>query len=382
MTFSTGLTKVNDVYMPMIEKQLDGSGFNLNNYSKQCVMSAISAINAVMDVKGITWNDPQLDQSNITETLLKVAALQLNATATPREIFFQVRNVKKSKGGKDEWVKQIEMGIEGDGNDSLLARFGRDVQAVKQFWLVRENDQFSYPSYSGLEMTPPQWTPSGKGKVVRVVYPIIKTDKTVEFYIAEREDVAKNLIAHINNNLMNETFGIAKSRYDATPKQKQEISKKKREILNKVQERGLESLNDPELDAYISPAWKDPQSQESMIIRKMRNNVVKKIPKDFGNAVIQMSYEDSVDGEAARVNREISENANRETIDVEVSEPVARKEEKKRKEEAEPIKENERREESKQEKEYQQDPLSSAPESVSDDPVDDFEAAAAGGPGY
>ncbi|MCO7124734.1 hypothetical protein NIE88_02950 [Sporolactobacillus shoreicorticis] len=52
-----------------------------------------------------------------------------------------------------------------------------------------------------------------------------------------------------------------------------------------------------------SPVWKDPQSQECMIIRKMRNNVVKKIPKDFGNAVIQMSYEDSIDGEAVRVIR-------------------------------------------------------------------------------
>ncbi|MCO7124733.1 hypothetical protein NIE88_02945 [Sporolactobacillus shoreicorticis] len=56
---------------------------------------------------------------------------------------------------------------------------------------------------------------------------------------------------------------------------------------------------------------------------------------------------------------------------------VARKEEKKRKEEAEPIKENERREEPKKEKDYQQVPLSSAPENVSDDPVDDFETVTA-----
>ena len=52
--------------------------------------------------------------------------------------------------------------------------------------------------------------PTGKGKVVRVVYPIEMSDGTIEYHIAEREDVVKNLIAHINQNLMNETFGIAK----------------------------------------------------------------------------------------------------------------------------------------------------------------------------
>ena len=321
-TFSTALAKINDAYFPMIERQLTGNGIKMDDYSKQCVLNAISSINNVLDQNGIDWNDPQLDHSNITQVLLNVASLKLNSAANPNEVYFQLRNVKQKKDGKDVWKKQIEMGIEGDGNDAILARFGRGVRHVHQYWLVRENDEFEYPEYNGIEVTPPKWRPRGTGKVVRVVYPIEKTDGTIEYHIAEREDVIKNLIAHINNNLMNETFGIAKSRYEATPKQRAEIQKKKKEIIDKVKTLGLDqALEDEELQQYISPAWKDEHSRESMIIRKMRNNIVKRIPKDFGVALVEMSYEDSVNDYEERVRKDVTEYANQEVIDIVHDEP-------------------------------------------------------------
>ncbi|WP_259391718.1 hypothetical protein [Paenibacillus thiaminolyticus] len=316
--FSTALTKVNDIFLPMIESQLTGHGINMDQYSKQCVMSAISSINTALDAKGIDWNDPQLDKSNVTQTLLSVASLKLNAAASPREVFFQVRNVKtKVPDGKDIWKKQIEMGIEGDGNDAILARYGRDVAKVGQFWLVREGDDFTYPQYTGFDVVPPKWIPKGKGDVVRVVYPILKKDGTVEFHIAEREDVARNLIAHMNNNMMNETFGICKDRFNATTEQKKQIAVKKAEVLKKAKQLGLGALDDPELQQYISPAWTDYQSRESMLVRKMRNNIVKKIPKDFGNALVEMVYTDTSDESYAAVQNEIAERANSEFIDIE-----------------------------------------------------------------
>lgn len=322
--FSTGLAKINDTYAPMIERQLTGNGIKMDDYSKSCVLNAISAINNALDVKGIKWNDPQLDQNNLTEMLMNVASLKLNAAASPREVYFQVRNVntnKKDERGKDIWKKQIEMGIEGDGNDAILSRFGRNVDRVSQIWLVREEDKFTYPMFTGLEMSPPTWTPTGKGKVVKVVYPIIKTDQTVEYHIAERDDVIRNLVAHINNNLMNETFGIAESRFKATKDQKKKIAEKKAEILNKVKVMSLDdALDDKDIQKHISPAWKDPQSRESMIIRKMRNNVAKKVPKDFSNAFVSMQYENATDDTYKQVRQEISENANQEPIDVEIEE--------------------------------------------------------------
>jgi hypothetical protein len=320
-SFTTGLAKVTEVFAPMIERQLTGNGISMDGYSKQCVVNAISAINAALDAKGITWNDPQLDKNNVTQILLSVASLKLNAAASPREVFFQVRNVqvKKKVDGREvtEWKKQIEMGIEGDGNDAILARFGRDIQKVGQYWLVREGDHFEYPRYNGFEVEPPKWSPTGQGEVVRVVYPILKKDGTQEFYIAERADVAKNLIAHISNNLMNETFGICEDRFKATPEQKKQIAAKKAEVLKKAKELGLDALDDPELQQWISPAWTEYQSREQMIIRKMRNNIVKKIPKDFGNAFIEMIHNEATDPDYAEVRREINENANREIIDIE-----------------------------------------------------------------
>lgn len=325
--FETSLTKVSNAYFPMIQRQLEGNSIEMDSYSKQCVMNSISAINETLDVAGVTWNDPQLDQSNVTEILLSIASLKLNPSASPNEVYFQLRNVKyqkRNKQGKlvDDWRKQIEMGIEGDGNDAILARFGRNVKQVMKFWEVRENDQFTYPSFNGLEMTSPTWTPTGKGKVIKVVYPIIKHGDIVEYYIAEREDVVKNLIAHVNNNLMRETFGIAKSTYEATPKQRSQINQKKQEILERIEELGLDSaLEDELIQKHVSPAWKSPQSKESMIVRKMRNNVVKKIPKDFGNTLTELSYDKtSSDIFENRARKDVAENANSEIIDI-VEEP-------------------------------------------------------------
>lgn len=325
--FETGLTKISNMFFPMIESQLTGNGIKMDDYSKQCVMSAISSINAVLDTKGISWGDPQLDKSNVAQNLLTVASLKLNAAANPREVYFQTRNLKKKMKDpetgkeKDVWVKQVEMGIEGDGNDAILSNFGRGVKEVHQYWLVRSEDKFVYPHYKGIEMQPPEWYPTGKGEVVRIVYPISKASGQIEYHIAEREDVTRNLIAHVNNNLMNETFGIAESRFKATTDQKKKIDMKKREILKKVQDSGMAALDDESIQEYISPAWKDPQSRESMIIRKMRNNVVKKIPKDFGNAFVEMTYDEAEDDSYSRVRREVNENANKELIDIEPTAP-------------------------------------------------------------
>lgn len=315
----TQLTKVNDIYLPMITNQLETNNINLSEYAKSCVINAISSINTVLDTANVAWGSAELDTSSVTQILLSVAALQLNATANPRECYFQIRNVSvKGADGKQVWKKKIEMGIEGDGYDSLANRFGRDVKKVYPHWLVREDDEFTYPRYKGVDLTPPEWNPKGTGKVVRVVYPIQATDNTVEYYISERADVKRNLIAHISNNLMNETFGVCADRYKATEPQKVEIAEKKRELLSKAKELDLEALLDSaEFDKYISPAWKEEQSRESMIIRKMRNNVVKKIPKDFSSSFVSEIYNENTD--------ETYKTYNAEYIDVEEQplEPVA-----------------------------------------------------------
>ena len=295
INYKTQLTKVNETYSAMISGQLESNNITLSEYAKSCVSNAISAINNVLDTNGVTWGDASLDTNGITQILLSVASLQLNATANPRECYFQIRNVSvKGADGKPVWKKKIEMGIEGDGYDALAFRFGRDVAKIHKHWEVKEDDGFTYPRYVGLELTPPEWQPKGTGKVVRVVYPIQSTDGAVDYYIAERADVKRNLIAHISNNMMNETFGVCADRYKATDEQKAQIAEKKRELLNKAKELDLDAILDSaDFDKFISPAWKE--HSEQMIIRKMRNNIVKKIPKNFASSFEAEIYNENTD---------------------------------------------------------------------------------------
>lgn len=318
--FKTQLAIATENYIGMIKQQMLEGGAEFDEYSGKCALAAMGAINNMIHNQGLTFND--LYGSNLNEILIKVATLKLNANASPRECYFQIRSVNVAKKGEDAiWEKQIEMGIEGDGNDAILARFGRDVKKVCQVWQVRSGDRFKYPSFNGLEMTAPQWEPTGNGEVIRVVYPIVKTDNTVEYYIGERRDVIKNLYAHISNNLMNETFGIItgknnkgkdRTRYDATPEEKKKIEAKKKEIIDKAKALGdLDKILDcEELAPYISPAWTEPQSREQMIIRKMRNNVAKKIPKDFDSAIAAEQY-NLMDDTYREVHAEIEDQANK-----------------------------------------------------------------------
>lgn len=106
---------------------------------------------------------------------------------------------------------------------------------------------------------------------------------------------------------------VARTRYDATPEEKAKIDEKKAEIMKKVGEIGeLDAILDSEeLRPYISPAWYELQSRESMIIRKMRNNIMKPIPKTWDSPVQAYEY-NMLDATYREVREEIEENSNQE----------------------------------------------------------------------
>ena len=301
-----------------ITTQMEQRGLKLDDYSVECAMNAVSTIAEMLYTNNLTWGSPNLDSSNYTDIIKKVALLKLNTASSNREVYFQFRNVKVG----DNWKKMIEMGIEGDGNDAILRTFGVDVETVLPYWAVRENDLFEYPSYNGIEMTPPKWTPKGEGKVVRVVYPIKLKSGAIDFRIAERADVVRNLHAHIMNNMMNETFGICADRYKATAEQKQQIEQKKQEIKAKIKDMTLDELLDfPEVQKWISPSWSEPHSREAMIFRKMRNNSVKKFPNNFGSSYANYTYNELSDETVRTTAAEIRTEANTgDVIDVDFEE--------------------------------------------------------------
>jgi hypothetical protein len=306
---NTKLSIYTNEYTSLMERDFSEHGLQFDDYSKQCVMAAMSAIYGLVTSSKEAMEN--LQGSNLRQVIGQVASLKLNANAVPRECYFQLRSKQDANGN---WHKEVELGIEGDGNDAILRHFGVDVKKVHSVWLVKEGDIFVYPKHKGMEMTPPEWEEKGLSqKVIRVVYPVEMTDGYVEYLISERESVKANLMAHVRNSMMNETFGICKDRYKATDEQKAAIKAKKKEILDGL--RVCETLEDmlacEVARPYISAAWLD--TPEAMIVRKMRNNAIKKYPKDF-NAIASQSLM-QMDETYQQVQEEIAENANSENFD-------------------------------------------------------------------
>lgn len=274
---TTTLSEWSNQFTNLVARDYQECGVEFSEYSKKCAMSAVEKIYALVKTSGKEMSN--LDTSNLRSIVEQCASLKLNANAYPRECYFQLRNVKIG----DKWVQQVEMGVEGAGNDSILTNFGKDVDTVYPYWVVKEGDVFIPPKHKGIEITPPEWEEKGEpnAKAVKVVYPVKLTDGTVQYLIADRESVKVNLFAHIRNNLMNETFGFAESRYKATDAQKKKIEEAKKPIYFAL--RKCKTVDDmlacEEAQPYMSGAWLD--TAESMIIRKMCNNAIKKFPKNY-----------------------------------------------------------------------------------------------------
>ena len=327
--FTTALSNWTNTITGLVTRDFEQCGVEFDEYSKRCAMSAMSSIfQLVQNTDKAEMSD--LNTSNLREIVEQCASLKLNANAVPREGYFQLR----SKQINGEWKKVVEMGIEGDGNDAMLRQFGNDVAKVHPCWIVKEGDEFTRPKRVGMEITPPSWEQKGLSeKVVAVVYPVQLTNGSIEYLISERESVKTNLISHIRNNMTNKTFGfvtgtktdkygkkVDRTIYDATPEEKAKIKAKKEEILSEVRE--CETLDDmlkcPSAQPYISAAWLD--TPEQMITRKLRNNAIKKFPKDMNSMANHSLLQLDEGYKASR--EEITEHENSEPFEVDESEVV------------------------------------------------------------
>lgn len=327
--FTTGLSQWTNTITGLVSRDFEQNGVQYDEYSKQCAMNAMSTIYQLAQNTDKTDMN-NLNTSNLREVVAQCASLKLNANAMPREVYFQLR----SKQINGQWLKMVEMGVEGDGNDALLRQFGNNVDTVYPVWLVKEGDDFTYPRRRGIEIEPAEWTPKGlSDKTVRVVYPVKLKDGTIEYLIAEREPVRTNLIAHIKNNMLNETFGFVtgknskgkdRTRYDATAEEKAKINAKKEEILSAVREcETLEDILKCEVaKPYISAAWLD--TPEAMIVRKMRNNAIKKFPKNLNSMASSSLLQ--LDEAYKASQEEIAENENSEEFAIEEETVVAESE--------------------------------------------------------
>lgn len=303
--FTTALSQWSNEITGLIARDYEACGMEFDDYSKRCALEAMTAIFNLVKNSPKLKDMNSLDTSNLRGIVERCASLKLNANAYPRECYFQLRNIKVGDG----WQQVVEMGIEGAGYDSLLVNYGKDVDRVYPYWVVKEGDTYIPPKRRGLEVTPPEWEEKGLSeRAVKVVYPVKLTDGTVTYLTAEREGVRVNLLAHVKQNMMNETFGICADRYKATDKQLAEIKEKKEEVLNVL--RDCETIDDmlkcEIARKFISGAWLD--TPESMIQRKMCNNATRKFPKNYDPMARQTQLE--MDDVYQEVQEEIEQNAN------------------------------------------------------------------------
>lgn len=276
-------------------------GADFSEYGTKCVMNAIAGLYTYCNSEGIDFQ--QIDFALLKLSLQNIGYTELNYSAIPSEIYFDVR-----KNG-EKFIVTIKP--QGAGNEKLTRRYGvglkKDI-GLHSPWIVREGDEFTYPSFNGLEMIPPKWSPkSFDKKVIMVVYPAVKVDGSVEYLIATRESVKANMIAQIRQNAL-----YAFTKYE---NQQKVVDKEKRdefyEKLNKFAEsHSLEELlNNEEFSKYVNPTYTSGGSKEAMIIRKMKNNALKNYPKEYDNAYIRDAVENMFEEKDDSLNE-------RPTIDV------------------------------------------------------------------
>lgn len=309
LVFQSAEQKLSSVFMNGISKTGKELGFAFDDYQMYCAKECFTKAYELCISNSVDINKIK---DNVQKVMTQAATFKLNLAAQPAECYMIIRDASK-----ENKVPYLQFGVQGDGNDRLVEEFGTHVVKIHPHWLVRENDEFVNPSFCGIEVSPPKWTPKDyHSKVVKVVYPIEYDDKSIQYHIAERESVVINLIAHINQNLMNEYFGL--SIYSVkTDNEKKEIIKKqqqmRKDLISKCDGKSIEEiLAIPELDEFISPAWKSLHSRESMIVRKIRNNITRPIPKNLKNAYISSLYQELLDDDVLRGPSDMDPRINKE----------------------------------------------------------------------
>lgn len=264
-----------------IKSITDKTEIKLTEYGKTCATTAISAVVAYVSENSIDPN--KIEMRTLCQSIQSAGILELNIASYPAQLFVDYH--KPSKDGKKGTIR---LTVQGAGWETLVSKWGDNLATggLKRPWEVREGDYFSLPAFNGIELTPPTWQPSynSSKKVLYVVYPIVKKDNTVEYLIVDRESVKANLVAHIHNG----------NRYISNEVMK-DFDKASESLTFDELLSALKEGKWPELKA--SPAWTSPSSSEAMIIRKMKNNALKKVNLIAGdrNVVEAIKAVDEVD---------------------------------------------------------------------------------------
>ncbi len=79
--FITAASNAERTIVTSIINQLENRNIHLDEYSKECAINAVSAINNMLYTAGLHWNSQNLDPSNYQDGIKNVADQKLIAGA-------------------------------------------------------------------------------------------------------------------------------------------------------------------------------------------------------------------------------------------------------------------------------------------------------------
>lgn len=271
--------------LDQLETGAEEMGQTFSPYGKQCVINAISSF--LLQCKGQDIPFSQVDGTTLRLALQNVGYTELNMAAIPSECYYNMRKTTMVVDGQKKTMYTVAIMPQGAGNEKLVRKYGVGVKNLNPALLIHEGDEFVMPSYDGIKVTPPKYTPkleNANKKVIAVMYAIEKADGRIEYLIATRESIKANIIAQIRQNaLYAEEFRIP-GKYEVDKKKRDEFYEKiNREFENLTVD---EILNNPEWMKWVNPTYTSGGSKEAMVIRKMKNNALKNYPKEYDNSYI------------------------------------------------------------------------------------------------
>lgn len=250
-------SKIADGYLKEVSTLNASVGVPMSDEAKRCATNAVLYLCAELGAE-------EVRKIPAHQTIQVLQFVSINCLDVNSGQVFLDKRFNKREGRYD--VRATPMG---NAYEIMVRRFGVDVKTVHQAKIVHEGDEFTLPQFDGLKTTNIVYKPTLKGldsKAIAVYYVIEKTDGTLDYAIATRDGVAKNLMAQILNATLREE------------------SVNRGELMKKLEGKSLdELLADPDLQRFISPAYRSPASRESMIITKMKKNALLHYTRDLGS---------------------------------------------------------------------------------------------------
>lgn len=261
-----------------LEKVANNSGASFTEYGIKCMVNGYAALLTLCNSQQIKLNE--FDGALLRTAFSNIGYTELNFAAN--ECYFDVRkNLDKNK----QLINySIAVRPQGAGNEKMVRKYGIGVQTLFPCRIIREGDEFTLPSYDGLNMIPPKWIrKSLDGKAIAVVYPIKKKDGTEDYLMASRESVKANLVAHIRQNMLYKIYGEQRdAKYAELDKDASAMT------LDQL-------LESAKWRDWINPNWLSSSSRESMIIRKMQNNALKNYPKEYDSNAMKEAVQHMIE---------------------------------------------------------------------------------------